>query len=282
MRMTFARPVLDAIVSVIFPAPCRICGTMLTRAALLPICEGCFRSFQPLRGPVCACCGRPFVSEVMLDAKSPKCFACRRDVYAFDLARSFSPYTDEMVRAIGLLKYEKLTPLGRWFAQRLHEVIQENSALTEIDAVVPVPLHRGRLRERGYNQAELIAKPLARTLGVPVGSYLLVRTKPRPSRLLLSRRERWVTVRGAYEIRKGARVDNLRILLIDDVFTTGATLDACSRALKRAGAKSVAGLTVARAISWAAAEAAASGQKVTTSRAQPASNSQAGSGGETG
>lgn len=274
MKMALARSVLDAMVSVIFPAPCRICGTVLTHAGLLPICEACFRSFQPLRGPACACCGRPFFSEAMLDEKSPKCSTCRRELYAFDLARSFSAYTDEMVRAIGLLKYEKLTALGRWFAHRLHDVIRENIAFGEIDVVVPVPLHRGRLRERGYNQAELIARPLARALQVPVGSYLLVRTKPRPSRLLLSRRERWLTVRGAYEIRKGARVDNLRVLLIDDVFTTGATLDACSRALKRAGAKSVAGLTVARAVSWAALEAARSGQKVTTGTVQPASNNQ--------
>jgi hypothetical protein len=75
-----------------------------------------------------------------------------------------------------------------------------------------------------------------------------VRTKPRPPRLLLSRRERWLTVRGAYEIRDGARVDNLRVLLVDDVFTTGATLDACAGALKKAGAKSVMGITVARVL----------------------------------
>lgn len=265
---------MDAVVSVIFPAPCRICGAVLTRAGMLPICDECFQSLRPLNGPVCACCGRPFASEVALDAQMPKCFACRRDLYAFECARSFGPYTDHMVRAIGLMKYERLTQLGRWFAQRLHGVVEDNTALSEVDVVVPVPLHRGRLRERGYNQAELIAKPLARWMQLPLGPYLLVRTKPRPPRLLLSRRERWLTVRGAYEIRKGTRVDNLRILLIDDVFTTGATLDACSRALKRAGAKSVVGLTVARAISWAAAEAAASSQKVTTTHLQAASKEQ--------
>lgn len=262
---------INALVSVIFPAPCRICGAVLSRAGLLPICEDCFGSLQPLRGRVCVCCGRPFFSEVALDAKSPRCFACRRDVYAFECARSFGPYTDQMVRAIALLKYEQLIPLGRWFAQRLYEVIQENAALDKVDVIVPVPLHRGRLRERGYNQAELIAKPLARVLRVPIGSYLLVRTKPRPSRLLLSRRERWLTVRGAYEIRKGTRVDNLRILLIDDVFTTGATLDACSRALKQAGAKRVLGLTVARTISRAGSDAAIPGRKVTTGREEFAS-----------
>lgn len=97
--------------------------------------------------------------------------------------------------------------------------------------------------------AELIARTLARKLKMPLGAHLLVGTKPRPPRLLLSRRERWQTVRGAYEIRKGTQVDNLRVLLIDDVFTTGATLDACARAWKRAGAKSVVGITVARVLS---------------------------------
>lgn len=278
--MVVARSIVDAIVSVMFPAPCRICGVVLTRAGILPVCKECFQSLKALNGPVCVCCGRPFASEVALDAQMPKCFACRRDVYAFECARSFGPYTDQMVRAIGLMKYERLTQLGQWFAQKLHSIARENTALSDVDVVVPVPLHPGRLRERGYNQAELIAKPLARWMRLPLGAYLLVRTKPRPSRLLLSRRERWLTVRGAYEIRKGTRVDNLRILLIDDVFTTGATLDACSRALKKAGAKSVVGLTVARAISRAAAEAAASGQKVKTTQPQPASKGQAGRPGE--
>jgi ComF family protein len=276
MTLSIVRGAADALASVLFPAPCQICGAVLTNASLLPICGACFASLQPLRGPLCVCCGRPFVSEVTLDAKVPKCFACRREVYAFECARSFGAYTDQMVRAISLLKYEKLTRLGQWFAKRLHEVIGADAALGRADVVVPVPLHPARLRERGYNQAELIANPLARRLRLPLGPYLLVRTRPRPPRLLLSRRERWLTVRGAYEMRKGARVDNLRVLLIDDVFTTGATLDACARALKKAGAKSVIGLTVARAISQAGPDAARLTQKATTLRAQPASKGEDG------
>jgi ComF family protein len=109
------------------------------------------------------------------------------------------------------------------------------------------PWIAGRQLERGYNQAELIAKPLARLLGIPFRSYFLLR-RPRPNQLRLTRRERWETVRGAYATHKTAQVDNLRVLLVDDVFTTGATLDACSRALKGAGAARVVGLTVARAM----------------------------------
>jgi competence protein ComFC len=265
------RTVADAVISVLFPAPCNICGEVLGTASLLPICESCFAALEPLRGPFCEHCGRPFPSEVALDAKVPQCFACRRGLYAFDAARSYGAYTDQMVRAIGLLKYQKLTRLGAWFANRLNTTVEEHPILRDADVIVPVPLHPARRRERGYNQAEVIAKPLARLLKLPLGAYLLVRTKPRPERLLLSRRDRWLTVRGAYEIRKGTRIDNLRVLLIDDVFTTGATLDACAQALKKAGAKSVMGLTVARAIWRGSPPAEKLNQKSQTRPTQPAS-----------
>ena len=153
-----------------------------------------------------------------------------------------------MVQAITLLKYHAVTPLGGWVAARLAELAARQPEEFAADVVVPVPLHISRLRERGYNQAELIARPLAKRLHLPFRSYLLVRTRPRPDKLKLSSKERWSTVRGAYALREGNRVDNLRVLLVDDVFTSGATLDACARALRDAGAASVLGLTVARVV----------------------------------
>ncbi len=187
-------------------------------------------------------------------ARRPLCHACRQAVYAFDLARSYGAYHGPMVQAITLLKYHAVTPLGGWFAARLAELAARQPEGFAADVVVPVPLHVSRLRERGYNQAELIARPLAKRLHLPFRSYLLVRTRPRPDKLKLSRQERWRTVRGAYAIREGNRVDKLRVLLVDDVFTSGATLDACARALRGAGAASVLGLTVARVVpQWAGA-----------------------------
>jgi ComF family protein len=239
---------VDALASLVFPAPCRICEATLDTASRIPICEACRDSLRPIAGPVCETCGRPFVSV----KAGPRCHACRREIYGFDVARSYGPYNDAMVRAILLLKYDGVLPLGRWFAARLAGIVASHPKEFAADVVVPVPLHPARLRERGYNQAELIARPLARRLGLPLRSYLLVRTKPRPEKLKLTRRERWETVRGAYALRERARVDNLRVLLVDDVMTTGATLDACSRALRRAGASRVAALTVARVVSdWA-------------------------------
>lgn len=240
---------IDALASVIFPAPCRICSETLVTASPIPICAACLNSFEPLTGPACELCGRPFLSAVAMEARQPLCLACRRGVYGFDVARSYASYNDPMASAITLLKYQQVTRLGSWFAARLAELVTKEPQELAADVVVPVPLHPARQRERGYNQAELIARPLAKQLRLPLGPYLLVRIKPRPDKHRLSRQERWHTVRGAYVLREGARVDKLRVLLVDDVLTTGATLDSCSRALRKAGAARVIGLTVARVVS---------------------------------
>jgi ComF family protein len=223
---------------------------MLDTGSRIPFCHACVAALtQTLAKPLCARCGRPIVSIAAAESISPpRCHLCRLGTYDFDLARSFGAYSSPMSRAILMLKYEEIAPLGAWFAEHLAGLVTLEPSAFAADVLVPVPLDSARLRERGYNQAELIARPLARILGIPFRSYLLVRTRPRPNRLRLTRRERWETVRGAYATHKSAQVDKLRVLLVDDVFTSGATLDACSRALRRAGAARVAGLTVARAM----------------------------------
>lgn len=239
---------LDALASLALPAPCRICEGTLVTASRMPVCPPCLEQIPRLQGPLCSHCGRFFPSKVPAGVAEPRCQLCRRDVYAFDCARSFAIYERETVKAVTLLKYEAVAPLGNWFAERLFELVQRTPEFASADVIVPVPLHPTRQKERGFNQAELIARPLARRMGKPLRSWLLVRTRPRPDRLRLSRKERWRIVRGAYSTREGSQVDNLRVLLVDDVFTTGATLDACSRALKQAGAAKVAALTVARVV----------------------------------
>jgi ComF family protein len=244
------RGIGEALASLVFPAPCRICARILDTGNRIPFCHACVAALtQTLPEPLCAQCGRPIVSSAVTGGSSPPlCHLCRLGAYDFDFARSFGAYTPPMARAILMLKYGEITPLGAWFARHLAQLARRNGGAFAADVVVPVPLHASRLRERGYNQAELIARPLARILRIPFRSYLLVRTRPRPDKLRLTRREHWETVRGAYAMHPGAKVDKLQVLLVDDVLTTGATLDACSRALRGAGAVRVAGLTVARAL----------------------------------
>ena len=244
------RGMREALASLVFPAPCRICGEMLDTGMRIPFCHRCVAGLsKTLPEPLCTQCGRPVVSSTAVQGISaPRCHMCRRGAYDFDLARSYGAYTSSMARAVLMLKYKEVTPLGAWFASLLAQLVEREPDAFIADVLVPVPLDSTRLRERGYNQAELIARPLARLLGIPFRSYLLVRTRPRPNKLRLTRFERWETVRGAYATHQRAHVDKLRVLLLDDIFTTGATLDACSRALREAGAVRVVGLTVARAL----------------------------------
>jgi ComF family protein len=243
----------DALTSVFFPADCRICEGLLLSSRRFPICDECLQSFAPLQGPLCETCGQPWSSWSLGPTRQSGdveqgrllCPECQTRAWGFDRARSFAEYKASLVRAIVMLKFEQIEPLGTWFADRLREIATRERI--EADLVVPVPLHRQRQRERGYDQADLIARPLSRQLGLPYRAVLLVRTRPRPNKQILSLEERWESVRGAFATRPGSQVDNLRVLLVDDVMTTGATLDACSRALRAAGAKSVIGLTVARA-----------------------------------
>lgn len=131
-----------------------------------------------------------------------------------------------------MLKFERIEPLGVWFAERLAEIVRREPEALAADVVVPVPLHRQRERERGYNQADLIAKasgstPAAAVPGCFAGAY----PSP-PGQAPASLTERWESVRGAFATRQCSQVDNLRVLLVDDVMTTGATLDACARAAR--------------------------------------------------
>ena len=152
------RTARDALASVVFPAPCLICASTLDTASRVPICEKCLASFTRISGPQCACCGRPIISPVVADSLVIQCRLCRAKTFGFDFARSFALYDEAMVRAILLLKHDGVAPLGVWFADRLKELVARTTECLSADVIVPVPLHPARLRERGHNQAEMIAR----------------------------------------------------------------------------------------------------------------------------
>lgn len=238
----------DALVSIIFPADCRICAELLVDSRRVPICPKCLASFERIRSAICEICGCPLSGYQLREGQTGLCPACQNKTYGFDRARSFAIYQGPLVRAILLLKFEQIEPLGSWFAEKVAEIVESERDRFAADVVVPVPLHRQRQRDRGYNQAALISKPLAKRLHLPHKALLLMRTKARPDKRILTLEERWESVRNAFATRPGSQVDDLRVLLVDDVLTTGATLDACARELREAGAKSVFAITVARAI----------------------------------
>lgn len=187
-RATFAHwleTLSGAVTSVVFPASCRLCGELLIHASRIPICDDCLSSFQRVATEGCEICGQPWMVPERAGEKSRFCQDCCEEKFAFCCARSFGLYQGALVRAILLLKYERIEPLGVWFAARLAEAVQEEIERLGADVVVPVPLHRQRRKERGFNQVDLFARPLARRLGLPYRPVLLKRDRPRPEKHLL-------------------------------------------------------------------------------------------------
>jgi len=232
---------------VLFAAPCRLCDALLTGATRVPVCDACLGRVRPLELLAwCDRCQQPLSFAAVPPDGVALCGPCRQDEPAFERLRSFGAYDAELRQLIVLLKYNRIRPLARLLGGWLATVVQQNPALAEVDAVVPVPLYPTRQRARGYNQAELLAKELARWIKKPVAPRALGRIKDTPSQTGLTPAQRIENVRGAFA--PSAKLDLGRILLVDDVCTTGATLNACARTLKRAGVEQVVAATVARVV----------------------------------
>ncbi len=193
----------------------------------------------------CAVCNMPFANSWPLDEHGV-CAGCRSGLRGFDYAASFGIYEGSLRSLIHLFKYTGMKPLARLLAGYLDRAM---SMEEHFDAVVPVPLHWRKQWHRGFNQAELLARQVARHRGVPMLNALR-RRRATASQAGLASAGRRRNVEGAFAVKRGAdwtaRLAGGKILLIDDVMTTGATAGACAAALKRAGAKSVSLLTLAR------------------------------------
>jgi ComF family protein len=226
----------------LFPDECRICNRALTQWTRVPVCHDCLLSPAPLESEYfCAACHTPFANGFPLDDRGV-CAACRSGLLAFDRAASFGFYEGSLRGLIHLFKYKGMKPLARRLAAFLESAIPANQPF---DAVVAVPLHWRKRWQRGFNQAELLARHIAKHRRVPLLNALKrQRSTAVQATLAVAGRRR--NVAGAFVIRGKAAVGGKRILLIDDVMTTGATANACASVLKRAGAQSVSLVTLAR------------------------------------
>jgi competence protein ComFC len=232
-----ARQVGGGLLDLIYPPRCLICDADGESA----ICEACSAEFTAIPEPVCRVCGRP------IDG-SP-CRACSiaaaNGGWAFVSARASGIYDGPLRQAIHELKYHRREglgePLGAHLANRL--IVDElfpADLLSTIDAVVPVPVHPAHRRRRGYNQTELLARPVAEMLGLPLRSDVIRRVGPAAAQVGLSLNARRANVSAAtFHVRDPAFEAGKTFLLIDDVFTTGATVSACADALRMAGAAAV-------------------------------------------
>lgn len=218
----------------LFPQYCIGCG----REGIL-ICASCYQSLPGITPPLCPGCGRPQAGEIL-------CSSCAGRPTALDGIRSPFRFEGVARQAIHQLKYQHLRALVVPMAGLLRDYLIVNPMPG--DVLVPVPLHKKRLKERGYNQSGLLAQALGKLINLPVMADCLIRQRHTPPQVRTSTvEERWHNIAAAFACRD-SRLQSKRVLLIDDVSTSGATLDACATALKASGAISVWGLVMARDI----------------------------------
>lgn len=253
------RPIFDALSATLYPASCALCEQSLLRFSSLPICESCWSAVTPQTGVLCTHCGEdlglPQSSLAHLATSGPQlCDACREKSPAFAKAVAYGRYEHELRGLIHLMKYAGMKPIARRLGQRMADTVAglPIAADTEV-LVIPVPLYRTKRRQRGFNHAERIATGLTDELRRSDRNHRWLMTRAvlrrrratdTQSRLSLQGRRR--NLRGAFAVRDADRIRDRVVLLVDDIYTTGATASACSRVLLRAGAKAVWVATVAR------------------------------------
>jgi ComF family protein len=233
----------DDLLDFVYPQSCPICEKPLTRAERC-VCQRCWDTLTILPSPFC-----PYCKSFLEDEKSATRCGCEcrngpegRTILA---VRSLGTFDDHYQKLIHRFKYRRNLPLGRRLAQRLGQVVSETTGFVDCDLVIPVPLHRARHRERGFNQSDVLAHGVSQATGVVFGKGILKRKKNTKDQTLLNAQQRAENVKDAFQVKLPNSVNDKRVILVDDVMTTGATLNECARMLSAAGARQVLAATLA-------------------------------------
>ena len=228
---------IPKLIGYLYPSECPSCGTVTDNITYAPLCISCWSGIKKYSGPSCKRCSSPFSSEY-----SDICAECLNMPPAFSRAISFGLYADMLATAINIYKFHGIKrlhkPLGRFLLE---------FDLAGADAIISVPLSIRSLRERGFNQSLLLAKFVSDNLKIPLMLDGLIKNRETPPQIGLSAKERISNLKGAFKAVRD--FSGMRLLLIDDVMTTGATVKECSKQLLKAGAEDVVVLTLARASS---------------------------------
>jgi ComF family protein len=271
----WARPFFNIILDTIFPAKCLVCSRLFepadirraTNAAaeitdtfaeshrLLAAycCPDCVRSFMAISSPLCSCCGIMFKSR---QGRDHLCGDCITQPKEFRIARAAVAYDHQLMAVMHRFKYAGKIQLAGPLGGLVRDAYMRYWDRETVDLILPVPLHTIKFRKRGFNQSYLLirrwkSKPapmVAEVFDVPVSTDVLIRSKATVSQTGLGRQQRLKNIKGAFRVKTPEKVIAKKVLLVDDVYTTGATVNECARVLLKAGAERVDVLTVARAM----------------------------------
>ena len=256
---------LSPVVNLIFPTKCQNCdSTVSADAATAYFCKECWQGIERFDCPCCPRCGLPYTSHPDADNKSyyeqsaagHLCGNCRDKPPSFDMTISAGRYTGALSEAIKLFKYKKKVHLGKKLTEwALKSPLVEDTLLnfhnpeylhTTHTLLIPVPLHVKRLREREFNQSAIIASVIGRRFGIPVVANALIRHRHTRPQVELDGKERKENVVGAFSVEDRRIIEGKEIILVDDVYTSGSTVNECARVLKKNGAEKVYVMTIGR------------------------------------
>ena len=234
------RDMFETAIVFLYPAKCRVCDDFLGVVSMPYICANCWREMQFLEPPWCDICGTPGVDGL--------CDACAVSPPRYGKLRSIAFYHTTLQEAIHLFKFEKKKVFAQHLIQLINAHIPSGCSLEAYDFVLPIPIHKKRLRERGFNQATLLADGIAKIAGVPVLTDALVRKRHTVAQSSLDSTARQQNIVGAFEVRDPDIISGKRLLVIDDVFTTGATIREAVSELWTADPAEIDVLTLARTL----------------------------------
>lgn len=232
--------------NILFPKRCVLCGENLLADALPDLCGECKKTLCINDSASCRLCGRS-IDGAVVDAGIVECGECRIKKPPLEATLFSLRYEGSSRKLIHKFKFGGRERLAVLLANLLCAQLHRNVAMDSIDMVVPVPLHYRRLYSRGYNQAYLIAREVAKTFSLPLEASAIFRKHRTPAQWSLSRAERFANMKKAFALRRGSAISGKRILLVDDIMTTGATMYEAARLLKKSGAAAVVGAVAARA-----------------------------------
>lgn len=227
----------------VFPPTCGLCRRPLGEGRNVSVCIRCREAAPLINGPLCPRCGLEFTSP---DTDSHLCGICLTRRWHWTLHRSCGWYDGTLKLAIHHLKFSGDHTVLPYLGDLLYQVFLRECVSVPVDMLVPIPLHRRRLRQRGFNQSLLLARLLSRRTGIPVEPRILRKTRETAPQTSLTASERRANLRGAFTVADARATASRSILVIDDVYTTGTTINECSKILLNSGASRVAALTVAR------------------------------------
>jgi len=222
-------------IEIIYPSTCPICTQILDKKMdeKVYICEKCRKKLFYIESPRCLKCGKP-----VDNAETEFCYDCSRVKHLYTQGVGVWAYTDEIKNSIYQFKYHNKREYGEFYGLELRNQYESIIRNWDADVLIPVPLHKSKLRKRGYNQAEIIAKSIGKLMDIPVDSQLVIREKKTLAQKELNDKERLKNLENAFNIvEKVVKYKN--VIIVDDIYTTGTTIDACAQILMKSGVSKV-------------------------------------------